>query len=156
MNRVICAALLLLSTTASADNRWRPPRWHQRPPASMERLQQLTRACEDAMEGPDNERACLDTVSRSRRDDLPAVIRACEDAMEGDPNELSCIATMANSWLVAPAVRACEDAMEGDPNELRCLSSLIGSRYEPTELVRYCEDKETGDDAELSCIARWR
>ena len=53
-------------------------------------------------------------------------------------------------------MRACEDAMEGDPNELRCLSSLIGSRYEPTELVRYCEDKETGDDAELSCIARWR
>lgn len=154
MTRLLCLALLLITSTALADH-GRRPRWG-RPPLSMERLQQLTRACQDAMEGPDNERACLDSVSRSRRDDLPALIRACEDAMEGDPNELSCIATLTHSWLSLTAVRACEDAMEGDPNELRCLANVIGSRYEPAELVRYCEEYETGDEAELACIARWR
>jgi hypothetical protein len=154
MNRLLCLGLILLSSTALAD-RGRRQRWHQ-PPVDMERLRALTNACDNAMEGPDNERACLDTVSRSRRSDLADVIRGCEDAMEGDANELSCIATMTSSWLALTAVRACEDAMEGDANELRCLANVTGSRYDPAELVRYCEEQETGDEAELACVARWR
>lgn len=156
MNRLLCLGLILISSTALADRgarrRWQRPQ----PPADMERLRTLTTACDNAMEGPDNERRCLDTVSRSRRNDLPDVIRGCEDAMEGDDNELACIATLTSSWLAITAVRACEDAMEGDPNELRCLANVTGSRYEPAALVRYCEEQESGDEAELACVARWR
>jgi hypothetical protein len=156
MTRLLCLGLILISSTALADHgrrRWQRP--HQ-PPISMERLRALTNACDSAMEGPDNERRCLDTVSRTRRADIEPLIRACEDAMEGDDNELSCIATMTSSWLALTAVRACEDAMEGDANELRCLAAANGSRYDPVEFVRYCEDQETGDEAELACISRWR
>jgi len=158
MTRLLCLALILVSSTALADH-YRP-RWHQRPgrpaPIDMSRLRALTDACNSAMEGPTNEARCLDLVSRSRLTDLELRIRACEDAMEGDDNELACIGTMTSSWLQLTAVRACEDAMEGDANELRCMSTVAGSRYEPAELVRYCEETATGDDAELACIARWR
>jgi len=159
MTRLVCIALLLVSSTALAD------RWHRgrgrwgRPPEpaiDIQRLRALTNTCSDAMEGPDNERRCLDIVSRTRRDDVQPLVRASEDAMEGDDNELSCIATMTSSWLSLTAVRACEDAMEGDANELRCIAAVTGSRYEPGELVRYCEENETGDEAELACIARLR
>lgn len=159
MTRVLCLLLLLASSTALADGwhrgrgRWGRPPQHA---VSIDRLRQLTAACDNAMEGSDNERRCLDLVSRTRRTDAEALISACEDAMEGDENELSCIAAMSSTWLAVPTVRACEDAMEGDANELRCIAAVNGSRYEPTELVRYCEENETGDDAELACIARWR
>jgi hypothetical protein len=161
MTRLLLFTVLLLSSTALADGgqrghgrgRWgRPPQ----PAFDMELLRALTSTCNDAMEGPDNERQCLDIVSRSRRTDVAELVRACEDAMEGDPNELSCISTMTRSWLALGAVRACEDAMEGDANELRCMAAVVGSRYEPAQLVTYCEENETGDEAELACIARWR
>jgi hypothetical protein len=156
MTRLLCLGLILLSSTALADH-GRRQRWHRpQPVIDMGRLRALTNACDSAMEGPDNERRCLDTVSRTRRGDVEAVISSCEDAMEGDDNELSCIATMTSSWLALSAVRACEDAMEGDANELRCMANVTGSRYDPAELVRYCEEQETGDEAELACIARWR
>jgi hypothetical protein len=157
MTRLLGLALLLVSTSALADG-WQQRRWRRphQPALDMERLRVLTNTCNDAMEGPDNERQCLDIVSRTRRNDVAELVRACEDAMEGDPNELSCIATMASSWLALPAVRACEDAMEGDPNELRCIAAVNGSRYEPAALVTYCEENETGDEAELACVARWR
>jgi hypothetical protein len=161
MTRLLCIALVLVSSTALADgwHRGGRGRWNRQPPQptfDIERLRILTDACNDAMEGPDNEHRCLDIVSRTRREDVPALVRTCEDAMEGDDNELSCIATMTQTWLSLDAVRACEDAMEGDPNELRCIATVTGSRYEPVGLVRYCEDNESGDEAELACIARWR
>ena len=155
MTRIVCLVLIFISSTAFAEH-WRGPRWHRRPPMDMTHLRALTDACNDAMEGRDNERRCLDTVSRTRRTDVPQLVRACEDAMEGDDNELACIATFANSRLQLPVVRACEDAMEGDPNELACMSAVIGSRYDAVELVRYCEENESGDAAELSCIGYWR
>ncbi|HEY5923586.1 MAG TPA: hypothetical protein VIV11_18020 [Kofleriaceae bacterium] len=158
MTRLLCLVFLLVSSTALADQGWRRPRPHGRPVLDITRLRALTNACNDAMEGPDNERRCLDLVSRLRMQEAAVrdTIRGCEDAMEGDDNELSCIATMTSARIDLGAVRACEDAMEGDANELRCMASLAGTRYNAVDLVRYCEDNETGDDAELSCIARWR
>jgi hypothetical protein len=158
MTRLLCLALLFVSSTALADHGVRP--WHLRhsrpQPMDFARLRALTDACNSAMEGRPNEQRCLDLASRARSFDVEQRIRACEDAMEGDDNELTCIATMTSSRVALEAVRACEDAMEGDANELRCMQAVIGSRYAPGELVRYCEENETGDDAELACIARWR
>ena len=56
----------------------------------------------------------------------------------------------------ASAVTACENGFDGDANEQTCLNTLVGTRYEPSELVRYCEDSFDGDDNELACLAQYR
>jgi hypothetical protein len=164
MRSLAVASVLLLgvstfSTTASADRgrgRWGRPD-HRPPPVDLGALRLVTTACQNAFEGPTNEQACIATVTRSHaRLDVQASITACENAFEGDASELTCLRTMAHSWLAPVAITACENGFEGDANEQSCLDALVGTRYEPSELVRYCEDAYEGDASELACLSQFR
>lgn len=113
------------------------------------------RACEAAFDGDANELACLGIAVRAWRDPAP-LIAACEGAFDGDANELACTRTVTRSWLAPAAVTACESAFDGDANEQACLDALVGTRYEPSELVAFCEENQTGDADELACLGRYR
>lgn len=151
MTRFVVLPILLVSSVAAAwprggGNRPRPE------PVSMDRLRTLTAACESAMEGPDNEHRCLDTVAASRNPTIEASIAACESAMEGDESELGCIQLAASSRFdINGAIGACESAMEGDPNELACVRTVSGFGLS-LAAVNACEVAMEGDDNELRCL----
>lgn len=112
-------------------------------------------ACENAFDGDANELACLAIAVHAWQEPSPA-ITACENAFEGDASELTCLRTVTSSWLTPAAVTACENGFDGDANEQACLDTLVGTRYEPFELVRYCEDAYDGDANELACLLQFR
>ena len=58
--------------------------------------------------------------------------------------------------MAAWCVNGTKDGFDGDANEQTCLTTLVGTRYEPSELVRYCEESFDGDDNELACLAQYR